>query len=202
VLPAESIAREEDVLFERSRSLMPRLPLDEIDLLIVDRIGKEISGAGMDTNVIGRGIEGYSTLLRSESPYLPRIFRIVVRDLSHETGGNGIGLGLADFTTTRAVKALDLRTTYMNAITAIGIQPGKIPIHFDTDREAIEVAIRTLSVENREALRVIRIADTLSLDRMLMSERCANELAGHPGITRVDEPREMQFDVAGNLLPF
>jgi len=202
VLRPEAIVSEEQVLFERARSLMPRLPLDEIDLLIVDQIGKEISGTGMDTNIIGRDIAGYSTSLHNSSAVTPHIARIFVRDLSRATNGNGIGIGLADFTTDRAVKALDLRYMYINATTAIGLHPAKIPIHFETDREAIQPALATLALEHPEQARVIRIANTLSLERMLVSEACIGMLEKLPEVSITGQAQTMHFDPAGNLLPF
>jgi hypothetical protein len=201
VLLPENLARNEERLLERARLLMARLPFDEIDLLIVDHIGKEISGSGMDTNVIGRDITGYSASLSPDSRVTPRIFRIFVRDLSPATNGNGIGIGLADFTTTRAVQALDLRSLYVNALTSIGLQPAKIPIHFATDRSAIYEALASLASSAPERLRVVRIADTLSLDRFLVSESCAELGKARPGVTTAGSAREMEFDDDGNLLP-
>jgi hypothetical protein len=202
ILPPDTIVREEPLLLERARALMPRLPMDEIDLLIIDQIGKEISGTGMDTNIIGRDILGYSTSLQHAGPVMPCISRIFVRDLSAATNGNGIGIGLADFTTSRAVKALDLRSIYINAITAIGMHPAKIPIHFDSDREAIDAAVTTLAATRAEKVRIVRIADTLSLERMLVSACCAEMLEKLPGVHIIGPARAMQFDAAGNLLPF
>jgi hypothetical protein len=201
VLRPDAIVSEEPVLVEKARSLMPRLPLDDIDLLIVDQMGKEISGTGMDTNIIGRDITGYSTSLRQSNGNRPHIARIFVRELSHATNGNGIGIGLADFTTERAVKALDLRTTYMNATTSIGLQPAKIPIHFPNDREAIREALASLASSHPATIRLVRILDTLSLERMLVSECCAEVLARQPEVSIVGPARDMQFDPAGNLLP-
>jgi hypothetical protein len=200
VLRPETLVQDENKLFEKARSLLAQLPFDEIDLLIVDEIGKEISGSGMDTNVIGRDIAGYSTSLHSDSAVKPRIFRIFVRDLSATTNGNGIGIGLADFTTVRAVKALDPRFTFINALTSIGLHPAKIPIYFDSDREAIHAAIDSLAPASAEALRVVRIANTLSLDRFLASESCVNLLKGKAGVTTTEPARKMDFDAAGNLL--
>jgi Lactate racemase N-terminal domain len=201
VLPPDVIVREENRLLETARSLMPRLPVDEIDLLIVDRIGKEISGTGMDTNIIGRDITGYSTGLGAENAAKPRIHRIFVRELSATTKGNGIGIGLADFTTTRAVKTLDLKSMYMNALTAIGLHPAKIPIQFDTDREAIHSALATLASSSPEKLRVVRIADTLNLKRLLVSQSCISAVSHSPEIIIRGSAQDMQFDAAGNLLP-
>ena len=202
VIRPESIVREENRLLERSRALMPSLPMDEIDLLIVDMIGKELSGTGMDTNVIGRGILGYSATLHSDDARSPRIFRIFVRDLSPHTNGNGIGIGLADFTTTRLVRDLDLRSTYINALTSLGLPTVNIPIHFETDRETIQHSLASLASSNTERLRVMRISDTLNLERLLVSESCTESLRQHAGITIGNQAKPMQFDEAGNLLPF
>ncbi len=201
VLRPDAIADQEPSLLEKARSLMPRLPLDDIDLLIIDKIGKEISGSGMDTNIIGRDITGYSTSLQNSSGLLPRISRIFVRDLSEATKGNGIGIGLADFTTDRAVKALDLQAMYVNATTSLGLNTAKIPIHFPTDREAIQHAVSTLASPDPEKLRIVRINDTLNLERMLVSEACSADLRLQPGVSHAGPAREMRFDEAGNLLP-
>jgi hypothetical protein len=202
VLPPEGIVIAEEHLLAKSRSLMARLPLDEIDLLIVDEIGKEISGAGMDPNITGRDGSGYSDSLLTKSAWAPpQVFRIFVRDLSAATNGNGIGIGMADFTTARAVKALDLRYTYMNALTAIKLLSSKIPIHFDTDREAIQQGLATLATAHPETLRVMRIANTLNLERLFVSENCVEAVTAFPGVTTVGAPQPMQFDKDGNLPP-
>jgi len=201
VLRPDVIVSREQVLLERARSLMPHLLLDEIDLLIVDQIGKEISGTGMDTNIIGRKITGYSTSLQQANGTKPHIARIFARDLSHATNGNGIGIGLADFTTDRAVKALDLGSMYMNATTSLGLNAAKIPIHFPNDREAIHEALGSLASSDPETIRIVRIVNTLSLERMLVSECCSEMLGSRPGVTIVGQARAMQFDQTGNLLP-
>jgi hypothetical protein len=201
VLRPDVIFRDEEVLLARARLLMPRLPLDEIDLLIVDRIGKEISGSGMDTNIIGREITGYSTSLQDSNGTTPHIARIFVRDLTDVTNGNGIGIGLADFTTERAVKALDLRSMYMNATTSLGLNTAKIPIQFASDRDAIDTALGSLAFSEPERIRIVRIANTLNLERMLVSECCTEMLRERPGISIVGQARAMQFDQTGNLLP-
>jgi hypothetical protein len=201
VLLPDGIANAEERLIGMARDLMGRLPLDQIDLLIVDEIGKEISGAGMDPNVTGRDGSGYSDSLLAKSHWGPTVFRIFVRDLSLATHGNGIGIGMADFTTSRAVKALDLSCTYMNALTSIKLLGSKIPIHFDSDREAIQQALATLASAHPESLRVVRIANTLNLERLLASESCIKLLEGRPGISISGAPQPMPFDENGNLPP-
>jgi hypothetical protein len=200
VLRPENIVREEGRLFKKAQSLLARLPFDEVDLLIVDRIGKDISGSGMDTNVIGRDIAGYTSSLHSESTVTPRVSRIFVRDLTPASNGNGIGIGMADFTTARLVKSLNLQYTYMNALTSLGVLPAKIPIYFDNDREAIQAALASLAAPDPEKLRVVRIADTLNLDRFLVSEACVSATNGH-SVKTAGTARDMQFDAVANLLP-
>ena len=202
VLPAAEIAAREPALLLRARSIMARLPFDEIDLLIVDEIGKEISGTGMDTNVIARSVLGYSTSLLPDPAQHPRIYRIFVRNLSATTRGNGLGIGLANFTTTRAVNALDRRYTYTNALTALSLPTANIPIYFDTDREAIEKAVTSLVAPDPEALRIVRIKNTLTLDRMLVSAAFEPVARGRPDLTLTEPAHAMEFDETGNLLPF
>jgi hypothetical protein len=180
---------------------MPHLPFEEIDLLIVDEIGKEISGTGMDTNVIGRGVLGYIASLAPDEESQPQIFRIFVRDLTMATKGNGIGLGLADFTTGRAVRALNLEYTYTNAITSLGLPTAKIPIYFETDREVLEKAIASLATVTPQTLRVVRIANTLELNRLFVSEALLAEGRRRGYLSHPSEARQMAFDEAGNLLP-
>jgi hypothetical protein len=201
VLRPENIVREEGRLFKKAESLLARLPFNEIDLLIIDRIGKDISGAGMDTNVIGRDIDGYRSTLHSSSTVTPRVSRIFVRDLTPASNGNGIGIGMADFTTARFVNSLNLQYMYMNALTSLGMLGAKIPIYFDTDRDAIQAALASLAAPHPEKVRVVRIADTLNLERFQASEACVGAANGHSGVTTAGAARAMEFDAASNLLP-
>jgi hypothetical protein len=164
-------------------------------------MGKDISGSGMDTNVIGRDIAGYISSIRSDNPVTPRVARIFVRDLTPASNGNGVGIGMADFTTARLVKTLNLQYTYMNALTSLGLQPAKIPIYFDSDREAIEAGLASLAEPDAEKLRVVRIADTLNVERLQVSEACVRGLNGHGGQVSAGSGRVMEFDASGNLPP-
>lgn len=201
VLKAEEIEERELELLEDARRLMPRLPLDDIDLLIVDRIGKNISGAGMDPNVTGRWVHGYSTSLGPDNLAKPMIRRIFVRGLTPESHGNAIGIGFADITTTRLVQQIDKRSMFINALTSLTPNGAKIPIHFDTDREAIEQALVSLALSDNETARVVRIGDTLSLAQLEVSATCANELRKRDGIQLLETPRAMAFDAGGDLTP-
>ena len=196
-LPPETMETGEAELFREAARLMPKLPVDDIDLLIVDRIGKNISGAGMDPNITGRWVHGYTSMLSGRGGTGPYVRRLMVRDLTPETHGNGIGIGLADITTTRLVSALDTKKTYINALTSLTPNCAKIPIHFDSDREAISMALGSLAMADPSTARIVRIADTLTLDRLEISEEVLGQRA--PGIEAEGDAGEMKFDEAGNL---
>lgn len=199
VLQREEIERREEELFVEAKRLMPKLPFDQIDLLIVDRIGKNISGAGMDPNIIGRPVHGYSSLLGDQNRSKPAIRRLFVRGLTPETHGNAIGIGLADLTTTRLVRAMDLRVTYVNALTSLTPNGAKIPIHFETDREAIAQALTSLALPETRRARVVRIADTLSLEHLHVSEAFADLIREDEALTALGSAEEMTFDSGDNL---
>jgi hypothetical protein len=199
VLPEEMERREAELYAESSR-LMPRLPFDEIDLLIVDRLGKNISGAGMDPNVMGRSIHGYSSML-GERGAKPVVRRIFVRELTPESHGNAVGIGLADFTTTRLVRSINQPVTSLNAMTALSLNSAKIPIHFDTDREAIHRALESLALRDVAEARIVRIQDTLSLERMEVSEAVAGQITKRSDLESLGDAREIDFDAEGNLVP-
>ena len=199
VLPRDEIESGEMPLLAEARQLMPRLPFDEIDLLIIDRIGKNISGAGMDPNITGRWVDGYSTSLLRDGRPAPFIRRIFVRDLTPETHGNAIGIGLADVTTTRLVRAMDHRATSINALTALTPQGAKIPIHFDTDREAMDLTLDSLAMADPGAARIARIPDTLSLAHLEVSEGLRKDVEHLPNLTVMSNPSAMRFDERQNL---
>src|SRR5438876_1564986 len=200
VLKPDEIEVREKELLDEARQLMPRLPFDDIDVLIVDRIGKNISGSGMDPNVTGRWVHGYSTSLADDNRQSPRIRRIFVRDLTPETHGNAIGVGFAAIQPPRLVNAMDKRVTYVNAMTSLTPHGAKIPIHFDTDRQAIEQALASLAIPDVRQAKVVRIADTLSLVNLEVSEAYASLVTQRPDLETVGSPRELTFDEAGCLL--
>jgi hypothetical protein len=197
-LGPNEIESGEGELFKESVRLMPRLPFDDIDLLIVDQIGKNISGAGMDPNIVGRGVHGYTSSLsdRNESPVVRRLF---VRELTRETHGNAIGIGNADFTTIRLVKSMDQQVTAINALTALTVQSAKIPIQFETDREAIERALDTLALKDRTFAKVMRIRDTLSVETVQVSEAFLSDSAPPANLQKLSTAEDLAFDADGNL---
>ena len=201
LLTPDTLEVEEARLLVRARELMPRLPFAEIDLLIVDQMGKNISGAGMDPNVIGRAVRGYTSSLVPQPGVSPNISRIFVRGLTAASSGNAVGIGMADFTTTGTVASIDLKTTYVNALTALTPQTVKIPIHFNTDREVVEQALQSLALENPASARVVQIRDTLSLEVMRVSTAYANELNKRTDVVALGSESEMRFDAEGSLVP-
>jgi hypothetical protein len=201
VLPKEQIEAEENKLFFEAKALMPQLPFEEVDLLIVDQIGKNISGSGMDPNIINRSIHGYSSLpVRGEhtAPFIKRIF---VRGITPETHGNAIGIGIADATTTRLTQEMDRTKTEVNALTSLTVQSCKIPITFDNDQLAIETMIRSLPLASSDEARIVRIRDTLSIARMDISEKLWQEVSDRKGLSYLSGPCSFDFDGQGNLFP-
>jgi len=197
-IETEDIEREEKELLKKAKSLIARIPFKDIDVLIIDEIGKEISGTGMDTNVVGR-----FWLPGEYEPTAPKIKRIVVLDLTEETHGNAIGIGLADITTKRLVDKIDYQATFVNALTAGHVEGSKTPVFLPNDREAIIMALRTCGPINPREAKVVRIRNTLNLDRLWISESLLKNLESDPELKKkievVGKLKEMQFDILGNL---
>ncbi len=196
VPPDRFYVREQELLTQ-ARRWMPRLPFDEVDLLIVDEIGKDISGAGMDSNVIGRK----GTPHRSDSGQLPRCTRIYVRGLSAATHGNAAGIGQAEFAHRRAVEAMDLQATYINCLTGNAPQGAAIPLYYDSDREVLDAALGTVGYIQPENARVVRIRNTLKLEEVEVSQVYAAELERREDLTVIAPAAPMVFDRNGDLPP-
>jgi len=181
-------------LLRQSKAWMAKLPFDPVDLLIVDEMGKNISGSGMDTNVIGRRAG-------SGKPFAgaPRFSRIVVRDLTPESYGNAIGVGMADVVTRRLVDKIDTRPTYVNALTSTNLESVRIPVTVDSDREALETAISTSGAPSGEDCRMVWIRYTLKLDRFVASEALLGEVEANRELQVLGNPGELDFDAQGNL---
>jgi hypothetical protein len=184
----------ERTLLKDARAMMPRIPFDLIDILIIDEIGKDISGIGMDSNVTGRHRD-----IVGNSFTAPHVKRIFVRDLSPGSKGNGNGIGLADVTTQRLVDALDLEKTYTNALTAISPEKVAIPMHFQTDRECLEACLNTIGLVKPDAARLIRIKNTLRLDTLLVSRALEGEVISNPDLQILGPWAPMGYDERGNL---
>jgi hypothetical protein len=190
VLLPEEFLEEEPKLLRRAYGLMAKLPLETIDLLVVDEMGKDISGTGMDTTIIGR-----------KDTSLIKIKRILVRDLTERSNGNAIGIGFADFTTRRLVDKINLKDTYINCITALRPEGAKIPIALDTDREAIAQALSTLGLVEESGAKIVRIKNTRELETLYVSEPCVSQLRDRQDTDILSNPEEWAFDKEGNLHP-
>jgi hypothetical protein len=160
------IPEREPELYALARSWMPALPLRDIDVLVVDQIGKNVSGAGMDTNIIGRGVDG-----RPMAGRRSEIRVIYARGITPESNGNAVGIGLADIVSASLVDQMDPVATYTNAVSALTPATARIPINFRTDAECMAAALR-ISAADLADVRIARIRHTLGLDRLVLSEAC------------------------------
>lgn len=177
-MPVDALPGQESTLLECAREYMPTLPFEELDVLVVDRIGKDVSGAGMDTNVIGR-----YEVLNADDPPVPDIDRIVVRGLTEATHGNGQGIGLADITTVEVLESLDLDQVYTNALTSSSLSKARLPVALPTDEHALTAAVSTIGSYDPETVRIAWISDTGHLSRFRISEALVAGLPGHGSVT-------------------
>ena len=171
VLRKDEIMRQEPILLKKARALMPKLPSDNIDVLVVEEIGKDISGTGMDTNIIGR----YHTKAAYGGP---SIGKIAVLDLSIKSGGNANGIGLADFTTKRLFDKIDFEATYLNVLTSTEPASAKIPPVMDTDELAIKAALYTCNRSRTQDIRMVRIKNTKQLSRIKVTKNLLSAQEG------------------------
>lgn len=196
VLPPVFLEREKTLL-EDASGMMAHIPFDDLDLLVIDRFGKDISGIGMDSNVTGRHRDIVGDFFTA-----PHVKRIFVRDLSPGSDGNGNGIGLADVTTKRLVDALDLEKTYVNAVAAISPEKTAIPMHFITDRQCLDVCIKTAGLDSGETARIVRIKDTAHLECLQISKALKGDLAAATAVERLTSWAPLEFDENGNVTPF
>ena len=189
---AEEIIEKEPPLLQEAFANMPRILVDTCDVMVVDQIGKYFSGDGMDPNITGTFCTPYATGgIRSQ--------RVCVLDLSPETHGNGIGLGYSSATTKRVFDQLDLSSMYPNAITCTVLGGVRIPIVMESDREAIQVCIRTCNEIDKKNPRVVRIPNSLHIEHIMLSESYYEEAKNNPNLIIESEPEYLPFDEDGNL---
>jgi hypothetical protein len=191
-LPFEAILSQEPRLLNLARTLMPVLPSDNIDLLIVDWMGKDISGVGMDTNIIGR-IE----IRGGKEPDHPRIKAIFARDLTAKSHGNALGVGLADVISRRLYDKIDFRSTLENAYTSSFLSRAKVPIVAESDQQAVDIALRSSGAVAQGQERIMRIRDTLHLEEIYVSEKLLEELRSQPNI-KISGRGAVLVDPTGN----
>jgi len=191
-IPKEKIMCEEPELLLEAKENLPQIMFDNCDVLIVDEIGKNISGTGMDANIIKR--------FTSEAIVCkPLAQRIVALDLTKETYGNANGIGLADVCTRRLHEKIDFYGTYPNPLTSRVLMSVKIPMVMDNDRQAIKAAVKACFDIDYDDVRIIRIKNTLKLEEIYVSENLLDEAKKNPRINILSEPEEMAFDENGNL---
>lgn len=195
LLEPESLMEKEKALLEKAKKLIPSLPFEQIDILIIDEMGKNISGTGMDTNVIGRRL-----FIGGQKPEKPRITRIFVGDLTKESHGNATGVGMADYITKRLLNKIDYPSTHLNCRMGMSPEYGRVPIFFEKDREALGVAHENSGVFNPRDLRIVWIKNTLELEYLYASEPLLKEARSNPRLEIVGNPFEFPFDENGNLI--
>lgn len=193
VIPAEEIFDREPELLRYAKSRLPRILLPETDVLIVGEIGKNFSGSGMDPNVTGTFGTPYATGGIQKQ-------RVVVLDLSEQTHGNFIGLGMADTTTKRAFEKLDTNAAYFNMLTSTVLCVGKIPMVLEDDKLAIQAALKTLTQVDRAHIRMVYLKNTLSLETIMVSEALLEQVRGRDDMEILEQPHPLSFDSEGRLL--
>ena len=196
VIPRESILEQEPPLLEMARSLMPSFPVEEFDVLFLDEIGKDISGVGMDPNLIGR-----LKITGEPEPESPRIKIIIIRGLTKATHGNATGMGLADIMTRSLYNQIDFKPTYHNMVTSGFLERAKLPLIAETDHQALEIALRGAGFVEPEKARIIRIKNTLHLDELQVSLPVLEEIRGRSDI-QILGPIDSPFDETGTLKAF
>jgi acyl-CoA synthetase (AMP-forming)/AMP-acid ligase II len=194
VIPSERIAEREPVLQDMAKKLMPQLFFDEIDVLIIDEMGKNISGAGFDPNITGRNRRAV------QWNYGPLTKKIVVLGLTPETHGNATGVGGADIITMRLFREIDVPSTYANIITSMNLDGGAIPMVMNNDREAIQLAVKTVVRVKPQDCRMVRIRNTLELAQIQVSEPLLAEVRARPDRFQIaSPPAPFAFDAEGRL---
>lgn len=193
-MPADRIPEIELDLFPAARGMMPQLPVERMDVLIVEEVGKNYSGTGMDVNVIGRWrIAGLA------EPDAPHAERIIALRLSEASEGNAQGIGLADFTTRALVDRIDFAATYLNCIVSTYVQRAMLPIVLATERDTVLAALGSLGLPDPRRARIVRVANTLHLEDVWVSEPLLEDLPGRPHIADVGPLEPLRFDDRGQL---
>jgi len=194
VAPEEFESREKELLL-LARQWLPKLPFKVADLLIIDEIGKNISGTGMDTNVIGRK---YSDHVAREDEW-PKVRRIMVRGLTHDTHGNATGIGIAEFCRTDVVRTMDVRATRINCLTGGHPTAAMLPLDYATDREILDAALPTIGLKDPPEARVQWIRNTLDVREVECSEAYWSEALTRSDLEVLVPLRPMPWDEHGNL---
>ena len=194
VLPEELEAREKELLV-LAKQWIPRLPFDRAHILLVDQVGKNISGTGMDTNVVGRKYNDHKAV----EDEFPKVKVIVVRSLTEETHGNATGLGMAEFCRSRVLQQIDIRKTRINCLTGGHVAAGMIPFDYPTDREILDTALPTIGLADPPHAKLLWIHNTLDVGEVECGEAYLGEARERSNLEILTEPRALPFDAQGNL---
>ncbi|MHC1758979.1 MAG: lactate racemase domain-containing protein [Negativicutes bacterium] len=191
-IPAEEIVEAERPLLIEAKKNMPQILFNPIDILVVDQLGKEFSGAGIDPHITGRASMPYVSLRQ-------KVFRLVVLDLTDKSHGNATGMGLADITTRRFFNKINFEFTYANILTSTAVQGVRIPFIAESDCLAIQAAIKTCNIPDISCIRMARISNTLQINEIYISECMLDEARQNDNISILGEPEYLPFDQSGNF---
>ncbi|MDK2877419.1 MAG: hypothetical protein PWR06_135 [Thermoanaerobacteraceae bacterium] len=194
VIPAEKVEEVEPILLKRAKANMPKIFFNPIDVLIIDEIGKNISGSGADPNVTGKFLSDYKT-----ADFVPPR-RIYIRDLTKETEGSAVGMGIADFVSKKLFDKFDMAKTYINGITSTLTIAAKLPIVMRNDYYGIKAAMKTCNKIDLNDARIVRIQNTLKLEHIYISENLLDEAKNNPNVEILTDPLQLTFDENGNLV--
>lgn len=189
----DDFLRRDPELLLLAHTWMAKLPFDRADILVVDEIGKHISGTGMDTNIVGRKYHDH----KAAEHELPKILRIVIRGV---TGGNACGIGMSEFCTDRVIEQADMKTTWINAITSSHVTAGMLPVNLPTDREAIATALGTIGLTEPPDARLLWIKNTSKLETLACSAAYLDEARQRDDLEILNDPQPMPFDDNGQLI--
>ncbi|MBT2737435.1 lactate racemase domain-containing protein [Bacillus sp. ISL-7] len=192
VLTPEEIINREHELQKQAKELLPKLFFDQLDVLVIDEIGKNISGDGMDPNITGR----YPTPYASGGP---EVNKMAVLDVTHQSEGNANGVGTADFTTQRLIDKMDKEGTYANGLTSTVVAPTKIATTLPNDKQAIQAAIKTCNILDFRNVKLVRIKNTLVLSEIEVSEPLLEYVKQHPNMELSSDLYDIPFNENGNL---
>ena len=194
-VPVDRMEQEEEELLALVKTWMGKIPVPQLDILILDEIGKTISGAGMDTKVVNRGVNGQM----NPWPDTPQIDRVFVRDLSSLSYGNAVGLGMADVIHDRLLEKVDWNPTRINSLTASTPAAIRTPIHFPSDRECLARMMPTVGKLDLSEVTIAWLANTMEIGTLKMSENLRDQIENNSSLEIVGEPEELAFDSSGNL---
>jgi len=193
-VPKHEIVMREQTLLKTAKTLMPSIPFDCIDILMINEIGKNISGIGMDSNITGRHRDIVGDFYNH-----PHVKRIYVRSLSPQTNGNANGIGLADVIHASCLESIDFKSTYMNALTALSPEKAAIPLFFHTDKDCLAACLHTLGNPSPQSIRLVWIEHTKNLKKFFISEGLNSDLNNMNGVSQISDWETISFDAFGNI---